>query len=263
MSIIIGVCPNCVGVVTTKKRDLFFSCHNCEENVPLRHAVTFLREMCEDPGCIDDVLKLCLSIEKDVEVEIPLGIMTLLKDAHPYNEHVYYTYMRIAGYPPDVVRHYLKTFSEVKGQKPWAREFLDNAMHGDNMYIHSLFTEYIARKIPQNKQREYFERLANLKENYTKGVGEGEGVFSMHMLYLLGIALNIGMIVFVFVVGLAFLFNFLIGIAVIGLQLGAIFVHNRIYGNRLGISGIELIFVCVFLSSFVLAIAGVVIGALV
>jgi len=168
----------------------------------------------------------------------------------------------MSGYDPGIVRYYLSTFAEVKGEKPWSIEFLDHAMQRQNMSQHSLFARYIVNKLPANKQKEYLARLAGHKEEFTKGVGSGDGIMVMYFLYAAGTLINVGLIVFVFTVNLMIAFNVLIAAAVFGIQMLAIFMHNRIYGNRLGISNNELVLLCMFLSSIAAAIGGVIIGGL-
>lgn|GEM_PF-1556567 len=263
---VVGICPGCMSVVSAKKKSLFFTCEDCEENVPLRQAVANLKEMCQDPALVNDVIELCLTLEDSVDSEIPLEIITLLKESHPYNEQVFYTYVRMSGYDIDAIREYLHTFAEVKGEKPFAHDLLENMIQPQNMTMHALIAKYITNKTKGAKQKEYLERLSTIKEDYTKGLGLGEGIFSMYAIYVIASAVNIAMVAFLIIIDFerfALLFNTLIALGVLAIEIGILFVHNKIYGNRLGMSSIELVLLSLFLSTIAAVIAGVIIGAMV
>ena len=260
MGLMVGICPNCDNIVASKKKALFFSCDGCSQDIPLRQAVGAVYEMCKDPGQVNDVISLCLTLEKDTDVEVPLAIMTLLKNFHPDNEQVAFTHVRISGYDPDAVNQYLDKFANIKGTRPFATEFLDNAMQPANMMQSATFAKYITNKVPSTKQREYNGRLNYLKNEYTKGVGVGDGIISMYGFYVVCAVINVALAVFFIVGNLRFLFDLLIIIAAFGVEITVLFLHNRMFGNRLGMSRREMTFLSIFLSSIAVAIAGIFIG---
>jgi len=72
--------------------------------------------------------------------------------------------------------------------------------------------------------------------------------------------INVALAVFFIVGNLRFLFDLLIIIAAFGVEITVLFLHNRMFGNRLGMSRREMTFLSIFLSSIAVAIAGIFIG---
>jgi len=263
MAIIVGICPNCNEAVSTNKKAVFFTCKHCGENVPLRQAVSYITEMCEDPTLVNNVVNMCLHLEETDDIEIPLTIMQVLRDKNPYNEMVAYTHLRMSGYEQNYMRHYLDTFAAVKGEKPFAEDFLEHALQPQNAIMCSLIETYITNKLPAKKQKEYLQKLVGMKEQYVGRVGDGDGLFSMYALYLVGAAINVGLVfLFIFVDLHQFVFYILAGMAIFGAEMLALYVHNRIYGNRLGMKQTEVTLLICFLCSVPIAIAGMIIGGL-
>ncbi|MDR0462481.1 MAG: hypothetical protein LBG88_04105 [Christensenellaceae bacterium] len=263
---IVGICPNCLEVVSSRKKDLYLNCAKCGDTIPLRQAVSYLTELCTDPSNVNDVLDLCLKLEETEAVEVPLAILKKLTESHPYNEQVAYSYVRMSGYEPQAVRNYLNIFANVKGEKPYAIEFLENAINTNNMIFHSLLSNYIDNKIPNAKKPEYRERLVHMKEAYIGGhgfIGEGDGMALMYTIYGVAALFNAGLVVLFFLVHLHIVFNILIAMAAFSLELFLLYMHNQTYGNRLGIKKYELVFMVAFLSSFCVTVAGMIIAAIV
>ena len=260
---IVGMCPNCSNIVAVMKQVLIVECEACGQSYPLRQGISTLESACTAPGSVDDIIALCLQLEEEVDILVPLGIMAVLKQPHPYNEQVAFIYTRMGGYAPQDIKGYLETFAAISGEKPWALEFLERAMQPRNMHHFSLFKVFIDNKIPPNKQKECHARLNFFKDEYTSGVGEGDGVPSMYVFYTIGALINIGLFVLFVAVDMRLIFNTLIAMGAFTAEIGFLFVHNKMYGNRLNMNRRELMFLCIFLSSIAVAVAGVLIGALV
>ena len=265
MNVIAGICPNCLKVVSSKKKNLFLICEHCEETVPMRQAVAYLNDLCSEPGSVKNVIDLCLELEETEDVELPLEILRILEEEHPYNEQIAYTRVRLSGYEPQVVRKYLNTFAGVKTTPSYAEDFLENAIIPANMVHFTLFSNYIENKIKKEKQQEYRDKLGAARSDYigSGGEEEGQGIVSMYALYIISAAVNIGMIFLFFFLDLHIAINVIIGMAIFCIELFVWYLHNKMYGNRLGISPIEMIFLIIFLSSIPIAIAGLAISALV
>jgi hypothetical protein len=225
--------------------------------------VSYLSELVTDPKHVNDVLKICLDLEDTADIEIPLAIMKMLKEAHPYNEIVAYTYVRMSGYSPDSVREYLNTFAKIKGEKPYAVDFLEHTISTNTVVFYNLLSTYIDNKLPAAKRTAYHERLDYAKKEYIgKGFlsSDNKGMLLMYILYGGCTLVNIGLVFFFIFVDLAFLWNAFIGIFIFCVELFGLYMHNRTYGNRIGISQKELIFLVCFLSSIPITIAGMVIA---
>jgi hypothetical protein len=128
----VGICPNCYDIVQIPKKGLFFGCPHCEATVATRQALGYLTEMCQNPSDITSVIDIALKLEADDDVESALEIMAVLRNTHRHNEHVAFTFVRLSGYDMNIVRSYLEDFAEVKGEKPYAEEFLENIIDFKN-----------------------------------------------------------------------------------------------------------------------------------
>ncbi|MBO4726126.1 MAG: hypothetical protein J5598_00805, partial [Clostridia bacterium] len=62
--------------------------------------------------------------------------------------------------------------------------------------------------------------------------------------------------------GFYFIVNILLGMAVVSAEILLIFIHHRIYGNRLKISQTERLLMVIFMSSMVFAVGSVVMGSI-
>jgi hypothetical protein len=259
--IIVGICPNCLEVITSKKKDLYMTCKECGETVPTRQAASYLHEICQDPKHVNDVLSLCLKLEETEPIEIPLAIIRVLKEFQPHNEFVAYTYVRMSGFEPGIVRDYLNTFAAVKGERPFAADFLENTVNTNFVVFYNLLNTYIDNKLSTVKKPEYKSRLENAKKEY---IGRGflsqdnKGMMLMYCLYIGGTILNLGLIGLFFAIKIPLLYNTFIAIGVFCLELFGLYMHNKTYGNRVGLRGKEFIFVCAYLSSIPLCIIGMV-----
>jgi hypothetical protein len=157
----------------------------------------------------------------------------------------------------------LELFATVSGTQPFAADFLDRVLEPKNMGMLPLFTKYVDNKLPPNVQKKYRETLDLLKGEYLNGPGAGEGMRLLYVYYTAGSLINAGLVILFMLLNLHFAFNVLIAMVVFCVELILLFLHNRSFGNRIGIAARERVFLAVFLSSVPLAIAGVVIGALV
>lgn len=258
----VGVCPNCLEAVSIPKKGLYFQCPNCKEQFPVSQAVSLLNTMCLDPTNADDILDMCLDLEESGEEELALGIIEILKDTQPQDEQLAFTFVRLSGYEPMTVKHYLESFAGAKGIKPFAEDFLESAMEPRNLASIGLLYKYIENKLPAARQKAFKERLEMIKSEYV-GTNVAEGVKFMYIYYIVCTVINLALIVVLFVVKLMLVFNILIGISMFCIELLILFFHNKIYGNRIGINVTERILLTIFLSSIPAAIAGIIIAGLV
>jgi len=231
----------------------------------MTQAATILSELCMDPGHTTTVLDLCLDLEQEKDQEIPLAIMTVLKNLQPSNENIAYTHLRMSGYEYHALKAYLEKFSPIKGIRPFAEDLLENTIAPHNASLLSYFDAFIENKLPKAKQAEFRAKLTYAKSEYTKrmSTGNGDGMMSMYAIYIVCSIINVVMAVFFLVVDLRFIFFLLIGIAVFAVEMCVVFAHNRLYGNRLGMEKPELILLCTFLATVPFAIAAAIIGALI
>jgi predicted RNA-binding Zn-ribbon protein involved in translation (DUF1610 family) len=259
----IGVCTHCGNVVDIKKKTLYFECDRCHQIIVSSDAIKNLDELCTAPKFIEEMLGKALELEEQNEIEKALGIIAALRAHHEYNEQIAFTHVRMSGYDVLVVGQYLKTFAAVKGEKPFAAEFLDNVM--DMRYI-MLLPQLIAfadNKLPSNQKRKYRGTLEGMRLEYTSGTSNENGINVMYAYYITASVINAILFVVFFIVHIHFAFHLLILLGAFAVEFFLLFLHNRVYGNRLGISDFERILMLVFMSSIPFAIGGAIMGALV
>ena len=259
---VVGICPACEDVVVIKKQMLFFACPHCQQKISTNEARTRLAGTCADPADADDMLKHCVDLELRYGPEVPLEILLQIRKYHPHNEAVSYSIVRMSGYKPEYVRQYIKDFSAVKKQVPFAEDFLDNTLIPQYIMLVNHFSQYIENKLPADRQKKYKEKLNEMKVNYVgrSDRTEGDGMMLMYVLYSVGAAINVGLLILFILLPLAVYFNIMIAIAAFMVEIFVLFLHNKSYGNRFEISKREKIFLIIFLCSIVVAIGGVFIG---
>ena len=259
----VGVCPECKDFVTIKNKMLFFTCPHCHAGVSSNEARTFLEAMCADPSGVNDMLVICIELEQEYGAEVPLEILQKMQKYHPYNEQIAFSVVRMSGYRPDLAKQYLSNFYAARKVVPFAAEFLNNTMQPQNMAQANQFSQYIENKLPAGEQKKYLEQLAELRSSYTGGSSSGEGMRLMYLFYAIGAAVNLAFAVAFIFLPLNFIYNFLIAMAVFAVELFLLYLHNRSYGNRIGIGDRERLLLVIFLSSTIITIGGAIIGALV
>jgi len=260
MSTFVGLCPACNDVASIKNKALFFVCPHCEATVSANEARRYIDALCADPAGIDNVLHMCFEMQELHGPEIPMQILEKLQTFHPHSEKVAYSYVRMSGYRADLVRIYLKNFCAAKKVVPFAEDFLDNTMSPMHGIMISQFAQYIENKLPDERKKRYLERLEILKSNYVGRSESGEGMGLMYAFYVIAAAVNVGLAVMFCLLSLHVGFHVLIAVGAFAVEVLLLFWHNRTYGNRIGISPRERIFLVIFLSSIVVTVAGIVIG---
>jgi hypothetical protein len=260
-NVLVGICPECYQVFLIKKRAIVVECEECGATIATRQAVQYLHDLCEDPAGANKVLDMILQLEEAKKVEEAVALVDLLYEFHQFDEKVAFTWVRISGYDSNKVRRYLETFSQVGGEKLWARDLLDCTLGMQNMVFVPLFTKYIENKVPANRKREYKERLEVIRAEYTSGKRDNEdGLGSLYAILSVSSAINVAFIGLFFWWDLMFILNVVITAVVMTVEFFAVFFHNQIYGNRIGIGNTERIFLCVYLASIPIAIAGALIA---
>lgn len=260
MALIVGMCPECNNVVALKKRSLFCQCENCGSTVAVRDATNYLNDMCTEPTYNDHVMDMCLELEEEGEIEKALGVMQVLAQNNPYNENIGFTYVRLSGYETVAVRWFLETFGNRKKEADYAQELLDNIMDMAYITLVPLMVTFAENKLPPKIKPKYIEVLENLRADYTESMkNENSGINTMYAFYVVGTILNVLIIVGLYFLHAHLAVNLLLVLVLFATEFGLLFLHNRIYGNRLGIELTERILMVTFMCSIPFAIGGAVI----
>jgi len=254
------LCPACGGVVEVGNKMLFFACPHCGESASASVGRGLLEEMCADPSAVAEVIDLCLNLEQENGPDAALEILNLLAQHNPHNEELAFTLIRMAGYPLDMVGRYLTMFSAAKKVTPFAAEFLDHTIDPEYAMLVNQLEQYAENKLQPEKQKKYKERIAELRANYTGRNRVSSGMMLMNVFYIIGAVVNVAAAVFFLVVPIKIYWNIIIAIAVFAAEMLLLFLHNRSYGNRLGMDMRERIMLIIFMSSIFVAIGAIPIG---
>lgn len=259
----VGVCPACCEIVAIKKKALFFVCEDCGKTVPTREALAYLDSMCADPAGVNNNIDLILKLHEEGNVDVALAVAEKLRQHFPNNELVNLTYVRASGYDPVAVQKYLETFAAVAGVKPYAEEFLEKILEPHNMTLITLLNKFIENKLPPARQKQWKDKLDAVRTEYLgQKTGSGNGLMLLYAFYIGGIVLNLVAAVIMIVLHMMFIINIAITLAIFAVEIFLFFLHNKTFGNRLGMSARERAVLAVFMSSIPLVIAGLVIGGI-
>jgi len=155
-------------------------------------------------------------------------------------------------------------FAEAGGIKPFAQDVLDNIMGDEFMMMTPQIEKYIANKLHPSMRKQYREKLGEIKCQYTSGARENQsGIYLMYAFYILCGALNIAMsCLMMWVMGLDMVWLLLITLAILCSEFTALFIHNRVFGQRIGIPIHEQYMMIMFMCSIPLIIGAAIIGGL-
>jgi hypothetical protein len=257
-----AICPHCEEVILCKSKHPFLQCPECAVAIALSEAATKIEAICENPANIREVILRCIELQKDGKDKVARGILEKLESYHPQNEEVSYLVVRASNYDYVPVKRYLLKFAPSKKQVPFAEEFLDNAMIGNKMEMMDLFKQYIENKIEQKKQREYKILLQEAKEQYTGRSELGQGKLSLFLFFLVGALINIATLPIFIIIDIAFYFYLMIGLSLFGVEMALLFLHNRKYGNRIGMEPKERLVMVAFMCSLLIVVLAMVLGSI-
>ena len=263
MSFSPGICPECDRVIMASEKEIFVACPLCNKDISAVDSMKNLREFVTIPANIPTVIDICLQLEKRHGVDIPLIILHMVIENFPMNEEVAYLIVRMSGYETPEVRDFLSRFKNVKKKAPWAEDFLTGAITVRNMEYSAMFEEYILTKLPKFRHERFIQLLRDAKQAYTKVSTSPRAISTLYIFYAGCSAVNVALAIALVVLGINLLFSAFIGIAVLGLEIFLLFVHNRVYGNRMQITGIERHLMISYMVSIVLVIGGVFLGSLI
>ena len=262
MASVPGICTACKEIIVMKSKTPFLACPHCKEVVSGHETITELELACMNPENTQDIISMCLDLEKTYSsTEIPVQILELLCSHHPHNEEAAWLVVRMSDFNPIKIKHYLSLFAGTKKVVPWAEDFLKDAMRYKNMEWAGLFENYIDNKLPVKKQGEYRQKLGELRTAYAGRAQRGEGIKLMYVYYVVCSIVNVALFFVFFFTRWALYFYVLMAIGAFAIEIILLFLHNRRYGNRIGMSDRERLLLVIFICTIVVVIGGVFIGA--
>jgi predicted RNA-binding Zn-ribbon protein involved in translation (DUF1610 family) len=260
-----GICTKCNEYILLKDGIPFLVCPICGANIGFREATENLKKRCADGNTVHTVIADAIALELNYGAELPFRILTTVAENFPRMEEPAYLLVRLSGYDRNLVRAYLEQFSEIKSDKgniSWAQDFLDTIITYGNMDFAELIEQYIENKLPQNKKRDYLDRVQKLKEEYRNRSNDPRSTKLLFAIYIVGAVLNVLILPLLMITPFSIILTFPIAMALLVVEMGFMFWHNRSWGNRLGVEGKEKLLMVIFLCSMFFALgAGVIAGA--
>lgn len=268
-----GICPKCKEYLLLKSNVPFLVCPLCGQSISSTEAKTGLQHKCQDQDNINDLIADCIALEIQYGPELPFMILSELLANFPYLESPAYLLTKMTGYEVGAVRSYLRTFAGTKSDPsnvPWAEEFLDNCLDYRNMEFADLFVAYIQNKIRPDKQDKYRRKLQKLRKEYTFKASNPDSTKWLYVLYIVSAVVNVLLFPgFMLLSGVLSQFaplhvvvNMAIATSTVCLEILLLFIHNKIYGNRLGMSDRERILMAIFMSSLIFVVGAGVMGSI-
>ena len=264
MKDIVGLCPVCNKAVLIDRRMLYFTCPHCDETSSLTDASQTLEMLCANPAKIGQVLKMCTVLDASHGSNIPLRVLDVLQTHQPYNEDVAFMRVRLSNYKPLYVKQYLNDYSAIKRQPSYATEFLDKILIVDSMQWANQISQYIDNKLSDKEQKKYRDKYHELKSSYIPREITSTGMTLIYILYVFNTLLNVAIsALMIFLLNWPFYYYFLLALGAFVIEIGLLFWHNRVYGNRIEIEKTERLLMVIFMCSGMLVLVSIAIGAVV
>lgn len=268
-----GICPKCKEYLLLKSNVPFLICPMCGQSISSAEAKNILQSKCQDKDSVNDLIADCIALEMQYGPELPFMILGELIDNFPYLESPAYLITKLTGYEVGAMRSYLKAFAGTKsdpGNVPWAEEFLDNCLDYRNMEFADLFIAYIENKIRPEKQAAYKAKVQKLRKEYTFKASNPSSTKWLYALYIGSAILNVLLFpCFMLLSGILSQFaplhvvvNMALAMSAVCLEILLMFIHHKIFGNRLGMSNRERILMAIFMSSIVFVVGAGIMGSI-
>lgn len=259
-----GLCPKCSRVILASEKEAFVKCPLCDEEISSVESIKDLREFLSRPDNISAAIAVCIKMVDMYDVDIPLAILSILHDNFPMNEEVMFLIVKYTDFRPAIVRDYLNRFKNVKKKVAFAEEFLMGGLVVRNMEFHMLFADYIKSKLPYYRQGRFNHMINELREIYTKTSTSKNALGTLYAFYGVGVAINLALVIVFFLADIRVLFSGIIALVVLAAQILVLYLHNKVYGNRLEItSETERLLMILYMCSIPVTIAAIFLGGII
>ena len=273
MNLQAGICPKCHEYLLLKQNTPFLVCPKCGETISAQAANAIVESRCADPDKINTIIAECVALELRYGPDLPFMLLAKIVDNFPHLESPSYLLVKLSGYEPGLVYDYLKTFAGTKSDPmnvPWAESFLDSCLDYNMIDAADLFRSYVYNKIRKEKQAHYLDLIDKLVKEYTNKSDRPHAAQWLMAIYVVSSVINVALFPIMMIIsgwlsqyfGFYFIVNILLGLAVVSAEVLLIFIHHKIYGNRLKISQTERLLMVIFMSSMVFAVGSVVMGSI-
>lgn len=268
-----GNCPKCHEYLLLKQNTPFLVCPKCGETISAQAANSIVESRCADPKQINAVIAECVALEIKYGPELPYMLLSKIVANFPHLESPSYLMVKLAGYEPGLVHDYLKNFAGTKSDPmnvPWAESFLDTCLDYPNIDQADLFRSYVRNKVRPDRQAHYLNLIDQLLKEYTDKASNPQSTKWLMTLYVVSSVVNVLLFPVMMILSgwlsqifaLYFAVNILLGLTVVSTEILLMFIHHKVYGNRLNMSQNERLWMVIFMSSMVFAVGSVVMGSI-
>jgi len=258
-----AACPKCDSIILAPNGEAFIRCPGCQKNISAEDALKILDDHCSIPSNTTEMIEKSLILEKKFGPEIAIPILALLHEKFPENEEILFLIVKMSDFQTQLVREYLTKFKDVPKKVSFAEDFLTNSLTVRNMEFVGMFEDYIKNKLRPHRQERFILLIRELKTSYTKSSNSTGALTLLFVFYVLSSVVNFAAVIFFMLSDLHLLWYAMIAFCVLGLEMMLLFLHNRAFGNRIKIGDRERILMIIYMSSIVILIGGVFIGAVI
>ena len=273
MNLEAGNCPKCYEYLLLKQKTPFLICPKCGETISAQAANAIVERRCADPEQVNAIIAECVALEIKYGPDLPYMLLSKIVNNFPYMEKPAYLLVKLSGYDMGLVYDYLKTFAGTKSDPsnvPWAESFLDTCLDYNMIDAADLFRSYVRNKVRKERQAHYFDLIDQLVKEYTAKGDNPKSTKWLMTLYVVSSIINVALFPIMMLLSgwlsqlfdFYFIVNIVLGLAVVSAEVLLIFIHHKIYGNRLNISQVERLWMVIFLSTMVFAVGSVVMGSI-
>ncbi len=273
MNLEAGNCPKCHEYLLLKQNTPFLVCPKCGETISAQAANAIVENRCADPDQINSIIAECVALEMVYGPDLPYMLLAKIVNNFPLLEKPAYLLTKLSGYNAGLVYDYLKNFAETKSDPinvPWAESFLDNCLDYTMIDAADLFRSYVRNKVRKENQARYLDKIDQMVKEYTAKADNPNSTKWLLTLYSVSTALNVALFPIMMLIsgwlspifGFYFIVNIALGLAVVSVEVLLMFIHHKVYGNRLNMSQTERLLMIIFLSSMAFAVGAVVMGSI-
>lgn len=273
MNLEAGNCPKCHEYLLLKQNTPFLVCPKCGETISAQAANAIVEKRCADAGQVNAIIAECVALEMKYGPDLPYMLLAKVVNNFPHMEKPAYLLVKLSNYDLGLVYDYLKTFANTKSDPvnvPWAESFLDACLDYQMVEAADLFRSYVRNKVRKDRQEHYLDLIDKLVKEYTVKSDHPDATKWLMIFYVISSVVNVALFPIMMMIsgwlsrytGFYFAANILLGIAVVSLEVLLMFIHHKVYGNRLVISQTERLWMVIFLSSMVFAVGAVVMGSI-
>lgn len=273
MNLEAGNCPKCHEYLLLKPKTPFLVCPKCGETISAQAANAIVEGRCSNADQVNAIIAECVALEMKYGPDLPFMLLSKIVSNFPHLEKPAYLLVKLSGYDAGLVYDYLKTFAETKSDPinvPWAESFLDSCLDYQLIDAADLFRSYVRNKIRKEKQSHYLYLIDKLVKEYTVKSDKPNATKWLMTLYIVSSLVNVALLPILMVLSgwmsqifdFYFAVNIVLALAVVSVEVLLIFVHHKVYGNRLKISRSERLLMVIFMASMVFAVGAVVMGSI-